>query len=75
MVSCHQGSRGDDVDRDDPGSAPVRDEEEESVAPARAAQRLHDEMAHAYHEQSALDQRISEVFLRAAVKSLRHEEE
>jgi hypothetical protein len=42
---------------------------------ARAAQRLYDEMAHAYHEQAELDLEITRVFLPTALKSLRHEED
>lgn len=49
--------------------------EEEQVAPRRAAQRLYDEMALAYHDQAELDREISKAVLPTALESLRHEEE
>lgn len=58
-----------------PAEPDTADGTEEQVAPHRAAQRLHDEMAHAYHEQRELDREISEEFLPVAVESLRHEVE
>lgn len=51
------------------------DQAEEEVSARRTAQRLYDEMAHAYHEQAELDLEISQAILPAAVKSLRHEED
>lgn len=58
-----------------PRSNDAPDQEQEQVAPRRAAQRLYDEMALAYHEQADLDREISRAFLPAALKSLRDDED
>ncbi len=58
-----------------PTTPPLSERDEEAVTPRRAAQRLYDEMAHAYHEQAELDREIAKAILPAALKSLRHEEE
>ena len=56
-------------------STPAPDDDQEQVAPRRAAQRLYDEMALAYHEQADFDRETAKDFLPASVESLRHEEE